>query len=205
MVAKGVKIVIVVLLIGIIIVGGYLAYTMVVPNALSVVLSPSSETLPSGQSVAFEAKASGGRPPYSYEWAVNGSIVSGVSSSDYTASIGVGQTIVVAVLVIDSINDTATVRSTIQCHPGGYYVAIYATATAVSVGTDVEFTSSVGGGTPPYTYSWYDTEYTLPLYSGPHSYLFYNFTSVGTFTFWLVVTDWTNSTVTSNPITVTVS
>jgi YVTN family beta-propeller protein len=73
--------------------------------ALSATVSPASATLGVGQSKTFNASVSGGASPYSYQWYLNGSLVSGATSSSWTfkpTSTGVYE---IYVKTTDALND----------------------------------------------------------------------------------------------------
>jgi hypothetical protein len=57
-------------------------YTSITP--LSVTISPVETTIYVGQSVTFTSSVSGGTPPYSYQWYLNGNPVSGATSPTWT-------------------------------------------------------------------------------------------------------------------------
>ena len=128
---------------------------VLVNPALSVALSPISVSLDVGQSSLFTSSVSGGTYPYSYQWYLNGSLVlSGISSSwmfnpssagFYTVSTNVTDNVGV---VAESRASSATVNPALSA-------SISPHAITIDVGQSLLFTSSVSGGTSPYTYQWY--------------------------------------------------
>lgn len=54
------------------------------PTALSASISPNSALIPVGNSTGFSSIVSGGAPPYSYQWYLNGNPVSGATSNSWT-------------------------------------------------------------------------------------------------------------------------
>lgn len=76
---------------------------------LTIITHPASQTVNTGDNVTFTVAATGGITPYTYQWFVNSSIISGATSSSYTQG-GVlfsdsGNQYIAA--VYDSGNDTA--------------------------------------------------------------------------------------------------
>jgi len=75
---------------------------------LSVTISPSSATLYVGQSQPFTSTVSDGAPPYSYQWYLNGTLVSGATSSTWTFKPTSAGSYSVYVKVTDSLGMVAT-------------------------------------------------------------------------------------------------
>lgn len=127
------------------------ANVIVVVNAApTLLLSPSSETIEAGQSVAFTNVTSGGTPPYSYSYSVN----NGTLGIDYTISGNsitflTPNTYVVTESATDSANSVAAANAviTVNSTPA---IFLTASASAVDVGSTVTISNVVSGGIPPY-------------------------------------------------------
>lgn len=60
--------------------------TITVNPALSVSISSSKNPADSGQQITFSSSVSGGTPPYTYQWLLNGTAISGATNSTWTTS-----------------------------------------------------------------------------------------------------------------------
>jgi hypothetical protein len=94
---------------------------------LLVSIAPLSASIVVGESVGFTATVSGGYPPYSYQWYVDGSPVSGATASTWSFTPTAGGTYLVHVVVTDDNanvvqSDAATVTAIIPV--GGYSVSL---------------------------------------------------------------------------------
>jgi len=81
-------------------------------------------------------------------------------------------------------------------------VSISASASAITVGQSAQFTASVNGGNPPYTYQWYVNGNPVSG-SASNTYTF-DPSSSGTYNVYVAVTDSTGTTQNSNPLSITV-
>jgi YVTN family beta-propeller protein len=81
--------------------------TATVNSALSVTTSPPSVTIGVGHSETFNASVSGGASPYSYQWYLNGSLVSGATSSSWTFKPTSTGVYIIYVKTTDALNATA--------------------------------------------------------------------------------------------------
>jgi parallel beta-helix repeat protein len=129
--------------------------TVLAPPPLSVSISPLSSSILVGQSVTFTSTVSGGYPPYSYQWYLNGSIVSGATSNTWTFTPQTIGTYKVYLNVTDSsgnvaISDTATITVALQLT-----TSISPISASILVGQSITFTSITSGGYPPYTHQWF--------------------------------------------------
>jgi YVTN family beta-propeller protein len=93
------------------------AATVTVNVAPTVSVTPASWTMDVGQSKLFTSSVSGGTSPYSYQWYLNGSAVSGATSAAWTftpSSIGSYN---VYVVVTDAVGAVAVTSSTVTVLP----------------------------------------------------------------------------------------
>lgn len=124
----------------------------------SVAISPTSATIHVGQSVNFVSTVSGGTPPYMYQWYLDGSPVSGVTSNSWTFTPSSTGTYTVYLKVTDVNNNTAQSQNAsviVTPAPPPLSVSISPLDTSIWLGSSVTFTSTVSGGTSPYSYQWY--------------------------------------------------
>jgi len=122
---------------------------------LTVSINPLSASILVGQSVTFTSTVLGGYPPYSYQWYLNNSVVSGAASNTWTFTPLTIGTYKVYLNVTDSsenvaISDTATITVAPQLT-----ISISPMSASILVGQSVTFTSTTSGGYPPYTYQWF--------------------------------------------------
>lgn len=105
------------------------------PTPLSASITPLSASILVGQSVTFTSTASGGYPPYSYQWYLDSNPVSGATSSSWTFTPTTSGIYYVYLKVTDGVSNTAqsdTARITVSSVPvGGYSVSLTAYSTAI--------------------------------------------------------------------------
>jgi len=175
----------------------------IAPQPLTVSISPASAIIDLGQQVSFSSTVSGGTPPYSCQWYLNGSAVSGATSGSWiftSASVGYYQ---VYVNVTDS--SSTRVKSNVAgvtVNPA-LSVSIQPASSVIILGQSVSFFSTVSGGTTPHSYKWYldDTEVSGATSA---SWVFTP-TSTGYYLVSLKVTDAASATKLSNEANVTVN
>ena len=187
--------------------------TVTVDPTLTVSVSSSPPAIDYGQSVTFTANPSGGSGTYTaYQWYLNGSAVSGATSSTWTStSLPTGSpTIYVKVtdsnsFMVQSNTITETVHPVIS-------VTLSSSANPSDVNTSVTFTATASGGSGTYTnYAFYMNSNLEQ--SGSSDTWSYTFTSTGNYTISVTVTDSLNDqgvadmtqTVGAAPLTVTIS
>jgi plastocyanin len=181
-----------------------IAFVMV-SSLPSVSISPSPVVMDAGQLKVFTSNILGGTSPYSYQWYLDGSPVSGANSTSwmYTPSSAGNHTVYLTVKDAPSMTATSnTVPVTVNAAPS---VIIAPTSLTMDVGQSQVFTSIVSGGTPPYSYQWY---YILNGTTVPGANAStYTFTpiSAGFYNVYMNVTDSASATAKSNVAGVTVN
>ena len=102
--------------------------SVTVAPPLTVSISPTSASILVGQSVTFTSTVSGGYPPYSYQWYLNGAPVSGATTSTWTFTPTTSGIHYVYLKVTDANNNVAqseTARITVSTVPvGGYSISL---------------------------------------------------------------------------------
>lgn len=166
-----------------------------------VYLSPS-------QSQVFSATVSGGTPPYTVRWydANNNLVATGNSVNIQFPSIG---TFLIHAVATDVNNATSSPSNIVTINvstvtPPSLSVNISATTpTTVYVGDSVTFVATPSGGTPPYTYQWYDGQSLINGAAAQTQTVL--FPTAGTYSITVIVHDAISATATSNAIIVNVN
>ncbi len=183
-------------------------------STISATLHYSSTLMDIGQSQVLSVNVTGGVPPYSYQWYINGNLM-GISSSTYKyqpASTGnytfyvqvttissasrnntftyiptISGNLTVWVSIKDSANltlNSSKVYFLVNTMPKPYIAP--GNAIIVPVGEVSTFYGYVNGGTPPYSFVWYVNNQKFSNYSNFFNYTFQN---VGKYTVYFVETD----------------
>ena len=170
----------------------------------SVSINSSRATVDAGQSVSFTAAVSGVVGNYSYQWYVNGIAISGSNSSRYSTSFTSSGTDSVYVVITDEgyIATSNTITETVDPELS---ISISAIRNPSDSGQQVDFTTTVSGGSGTYTsysYILYDGTSTSDsqLSSGSDPSFSYTFSSSGSYLLDYSVTDSNNYTVSSSII-----
>jgi hypothetical protein len=173
------------------------------PPPLSVSISPTTAKIKIGESVTFTSSVSGGTPPYSYQWYLNGAAVSGAIFPTWTFTPVSTGTYTVYLNVTDSVLKTAksNVASVTVAPP--LTVSISPTSASILVGQSVTFTSTVSGGYPPYSYQWYLNG--APVSGATSSSWTFTPTISGIYYVYLKVTDANNNIAQSETARITVA
>jgi outer membrane protein assembly factor BamB len=173
-----------------------------VNSALSVSITPTSVVMDVGQSQVFTSDVSNGTFPYSYQWYRNGLPVSGATGANWTFTPSSSGSYTVYVRVTDAVSFVATSNTAYVTVNGALSVTISPTSVTIGVGQSQLFTSSVSGGTSPYSYQWYLN--STPVSGANSSSWTFTSTSEGSYTIYVKVTDGVGMQATSNIATVTV-
>ena len=169
----------------------------------SVSISSSQNPTDIGNSVTFTASPSGGSGSYTYQWYVNSNAISGATSSTYATSFGSSGTDSVYVVIKDGVGNPATsstLDETVNTDPS---IGIASSQNPTDAGNSVTFTASPSGGSGSYTYQWYLNGAAV---SGATSSTYTtSFSSSGSDSIYVVLTDGVGNTAQSNTITETVN
>jgi parallel beta-helix repeat protein len=99
-----------------------------IPPPLSASINPLSASINVGQSVTFTSTVSGGHTPYTYQWYLNGALVSGATSNTWTFTPTTSGIYYIHLKVTDAKDNTTqseTARITVAAVPvGGYSIPI---------------------------------------------------------------------------------
>jgi outer membrane protein assembly factor BamB/LysM repeat protein len=174
-------------------------------SAPVVTISPGSVTLDVGQSQTFTSTVSGGTSPYSYQWCLNGAAVSGATSSSWTFTPSSSGSYAVYLNVTDHAGLRAESNTGSVTVNLALSVSISPTSASIAPGHSQTFTSTVSGGTLPYSYQWYLNGVAQSGATGA-SWTFTSSTT-GSYTVYVKVTDSASTPVTlqSNTAGITVS
>jgi hypothetical protein len=149
-----------------------------------------------GQQQLFTSTVSGGTSPFTYQWYANGTAVPGATASTWKLTPSSSGSYNVYANITDNVGFTAESNiATVAVNPS-FTVSVSPTSILMNVSQSQVFTSTVSGGTPPYSYQWYLNDAAV---SGAVSSN-WTFTppSTGSFTIFVQVNDTLGTQATSN-------
>ena len=170
---------------------------------LSLSILPNSVVMDVGQSKLFTSSVSGGTSPYAYQWYLKGAPVSSATNSTWTFTPASASSYTVYLKVTDAVGTVATSNTVPVTVNAQLSVSILPASATLDVGQSQLFTSTVFGGTSPYSYQWYlnGTEVS----GATNATWTFTPSSAGSYTVYMKVTDSVGMQVTSNTGTVTVN
>jgi hypothetical protein len=178
------------------------SFQFTVNAAPTVAITPTSAAMNVGMSITFKSSISGGTSPYSYQWYLNGSPVSGATYSTWNFSEPMGS-YTVYLNVTDNAGEKAKSNIASVTEIATFTVAITPPSTSITVGSSVSFTSIVSGGVAPYYYQWYMNG--LGVLGAENPTWTFSPASPGTYNIYLNVTGSNGTTAKSNVAQVTVT
>ncbi|MEM2972277.1 MAG: PKD domain-containing protein [Candidatus Bathyarchaeia archaeon] len=126
------------------------------PPAFSVSINPATAKIKVGESAVFTSSALGGKPPYTYQWHLNESVVLGATSSTWNFTPTATSTYIVYLIVTDNITNTAKSNEATITVASKLITSISPINVSSLVGQSITFTSTASGGLyPPYNYQWH--------------------------------------------------
>jgi hypothetical protein len=160
------------------------------PPPVAVTIWPTSVTMDVGQSQLFTSSVTGGTSPYSYQWYLNGTAVSGATGSTWTFAPLSSGSYTVYLQVTDAVGQVATSNNS-------------PVTVNLLLGQSQLFTCPpVSGGTGPYSYQWYLNG--APVSGANDPTWTFTPTSAGSYMVSAVVTDSAGTQTTYNIASVTV-
>ena len=133
---------------------GWAEMNETVDPQLTVSASVSHTTIDKGMSVTFSSTVSGGASPYTYQWYLNSSAVSGATLSTWTTTTLPTGSQTIYVKVTDSNSYMVQSNTVTETVNPPLSVSISSSENPIDYGMSVTFNSVVSGGTPPYSYQW---------------------------------------------------
>jgi hypothetical protein len=129
--------------------------TVTVYAAPSVSIPPTNVPLDVKGSKLFNSSIVGGASPFSYQWYLNGIVVSGATNSSWLFVPTSSGSFTVCLNVTDGVSMRTKSNTVTVTVNGRLSVTISPTSVAMTVGNSETFNETVSGGTSPYSYQWY--------------------------------------------------
>ena len=171
---------------------------------LTVTINPTQARIALGQSQTFTSSVSGGATPYTYQWVLNNTVVSGATSSTWAFKPTQTGHYNVYLNATDSLNNKAQSNTVTDILVYNQLTALISPTSAdITLGGSQQFTSAVTGGVSPYTYQWYLNSSRVP--GATSSAWTFTPSSAGTYLVYLNVTDNINNSGQSSDATVEVT
>ncbi len=170
--------------------------TLNVNSQPTATITPVAVNMTVGALQTFNSTVSGGTPPYSYQWYVNGSQVSGATGGTWIYNATSAGTYLVFLRITDNYNITAQSNNATVKVETPMNVTVIPGQVKMYVAQSLTFNSSISGGTLPFSYQWYLNGTTVTGATGAS----WTFTprSAGDFKVYVRVTDGFNFSVNSN-------
>lgn len=174
-----------------------------IPPPFELNINASLTKLDVSQQDQFSSSATGGLPPYSnYQWYLNGTPITGATSSSYLWTPNKAGTYNVYATAQDTLHipiDSNTIPIQVNSLP---FINISTSTYALNVTQQAQLSSSYGGGASPYSFQWYLNG--NPISGATSSSYLWTPTDAGTYSIYATVQDSYNVTASSTSVQVTV-
>ena len=175
-------------------------------DPLTASATPTSNSVRTGAEAIFTVTASGGTPPYKYQWFDKLSVVPGGLSAKFKVTQTSPGTFTYYCKVTDSAGQTVSsnkVTLTVTSPSAALEASASPVSTAATTGQSVSFAASVSGGTTPYTYQWFEG---TNLVSGQtNAQLTITKDTAGSYAYYCKITDADGKTIDSNTVALEVT
>ena len=177
--------------------------TLMVESLTNVTISPVQVRMYLGQSQTFDSIVSGGTTPYSFQWYLNDTAVSGANSQNWTFTPTLEGHYKIYLNITDAfgIKTQSNIITDIIVY-SQLIVSINPVSGNMTIGEPQTFNSTVSGGAQPYIYQWYLNG--TQISNANESSWTFTPTSSGNSTIYLIVTDKNTGSAQSNNATITV-
>jgi peptidoglycan/xylan/chitin deacetylase (PgdA/CDA1 family) len=181
--------------------------TVKVDTQMNITINPTQASLYVNQTQKFNSSVAGGTSPYSYQWYLNGTAITGATNQNWTFTPTLAGFYRLYLTITDALNITSqssNIANITVFQPVNQplNVTISPTFVNITIGASQTFYANISGGIEPYSYQWYLNSTLIP--GATNSTWIFNATSTGTYIIYLVVKDSNNSNAVSNNSTATV-
>lgn len=112
-----------------------------------------------GDDLTLEVVYSGGKPPYTYEWFKDNSVIAGETAATFTksavTSADAGEYYVSVTDAMNNQNDSVKANVTVTPRPALAFTTDLSSAKTYNTGANMDLAVVVTGGKTPYTYKWF--------------------------------------------------
>lgn len=141
--------------------------TVITSNEVTVTVYPvpqfdtnlADKSVVEGDDLTLEVVYSGGKPPYTYEWFKDNSVISGETGATLTksavTSADAGEYYVSVTDAMNSQNDSVKANVTVTPRPALAFTTDLDAAKTYNTGANMDLAVVVTGGKTPYTYKWF--------------------------------------------------
>jgi hypothetical protein len=172
------------------------SFTVNIPISVSAI-SPTSPDIDSGQSITLTTGATGGNPPYTYQWYSNAGCTVTAPGSSVSQTYSATMLDTYCVRVTDNVGSTATATDSVTVNAAPSVSSAPGTVT-YSLGSTITQTATIAGGTSEFTYNQIIYSGGTPIWSSNSPYtstttneisIPYATLGTGTYTYNVIVKD----------------